>query len=102
MFLVLLRLIPAFPYNLINYAYGLSAMDYKTYILASAIGIIPGTFAFINIGDHMLDLSSPGFWTSLGLMALLLFMTAALGKLLFPNDAKIKINTNGEKIENEK
>ena len=99
LFLVLLRLIPAFPYNLINYAYGLSAMDYKTYILASAIGIIPGTFAFINIGDHMLDLSSPGFWTSLGLMALLLFMTAALGKLLFPNDAKIKINTNGEKNE---
>ena len=99
LFLVLLRLIPAFPYNLINYAYGLSAMDYKTYILASAIGIIPGTFAFINIGDHMLDLSSPGFWTSLGLMALLLFVTAALGKLLFPNDAKIKINTNGEKNE---
>ena len=97
LFLVLLRLIPAFPYNLINYAYGLSAMDYKTYILASAIGIIPGTCAFINIGDHMLDLSSPGFWTSLGLMALLLFVTAALGKLLFPNNAKIKINTNGEK-----
>ena len=91
------RLIPAFPYNLINYAYGLSAMDYKTYILASAIGIIPGTFAFINIGDHMLDLSSPGFWTSLGLMALLLFMTAALGKLLFPNDAKIKIIHEMEK-----
>jgi dedA family protein len=99
LFLVLLRLIPAFPYNLINYAYGLSAMDYKTYILASAIGIIPGTFAFINIGDHMLDLSSPGFWTSLGLMALLLFVTAALGKFLFPNNAKIKINTNGEKNE---
>lgn len=97
LFLVLLRLIPAFPYNLINYAYGLSAMDYKTYILASAIGIIPGTFAFINIGDHMLDLSSPGFWTSLGLMALLLFVTAALGKLLFPNEAKI--NMNGEKNE---
>ena len=47
----------------------------------------------------MLDLSSPGFWTSLGLMALLLFVTAALGKLLFPNGAKIKINTNGEKNE---
>ena len=99
LFLVLLRLIPAFPYNLINYAYGLSSMNYKTYILASVIGIIPGTFAFINIGDHMLDLSSPGFWISLGLMALLLFVTAALGKLLFPNDTKIKINMNGEKNE---
>lgn len=101
LFLVLLRLIPAFPYNLINYAYGLSSMDYKTYILASVIGIIPGTFAFISIGDHMLDPSSPGFWISLGLMGLLLFVTAALGKLLFPNDTKIKINTNGEKNETE-
>lgn len=101
LFLILLRLIPAAPYNLINYAYGLSSMDYKTYILASVIGIIPGTFAFINIGDHMLAPSSREFWLSLGLMALLLLVTAVLGKILFPNEAKIKTNVNGEKNETE-
>lgn len=91
MLLIILRLIPAVPYNLINYAFGLSSMSYSTYILASAIGIIPGTFAFINIGDKALDVTSPDFWIAIGLLVLLLVVTAALGKKLYPN------NKNGEK-----
>lgn len=83
--LIILRLIPAVPYNLINYAFGLSGMKYSAYILASAIGIIPGTFAFINIGDKALDMSSPDFWTAIGLLALLLAVTALLGKILYPD-----------------
>lgn len=83
--LIILRLIPAVPYNLINYAFGLSAMSYPTYILASAIGIIPGTLAFINIGDKALDVTSPGFLTAIGLLVLLLGTTAVLGKKLYPN-----------------
>ncbi len=78
--LVILRLIPAVPYNLINYAFGLSAMSYPVYILASAIGIIPGTLAFINIGDKALDVTSPDFWVAIGLLLLLLVVTAFLGK----------------------
>ena len=78
------RLIPAVPYNLINYAFGLTGMRYPAYILASALGIIPGTFAFINIGDKALDMSSPEFWIGIGLLGLLLAVTALLGKKLFP------------------
>lgn len=89
--LILLRLIPAVPYNLINYAFGLSAMKYSAYILASAIGIIPGTFAFINIGDKALDISGPDFWIAVGLLILLLAVTSLLGKKLYP-----KNNVNGE------
>ena len=85
LFLIILRLIPAVPYNLINYAFGLTAMPYGTYILASAIGIIPGTFAFINIGDKVLDVASPDFWIAIGLLVLLLAVTGWLGKKLFPN-----------------
>ena len=85
LFLIILRLIPAVPYNLINYAFGLTAMPYGTYILASAIGIIPGTFAFINIGDKVLDVTSPDFWIAIGLLVLLLAVTGWLGKKLFPN-----------------
>ena len=87
--LIVLRLIPAVPYNLINYAFGLTAMSFRTYILASAIGIIPGTLAFINIGDKALDISSPEFWIGIGFLGLLLAVTAFLGKKLFPkNDTK--------------
>ena len=69
--LVILRLIPAVPYNLINYAFGLSAMPFRTYLLPSAIGIIPGTLAFINIGDKALDITSPDFWIAIGLLGML-------------------------------
>ena len=86
LFLIILRLIPAVPYNLINYAFGLTGMSYGTYILASSIGIIPGTFAFINIGDKVLDVTSPDFWIAIGLLALLLAVTTLLGKKLFPNN----------------
>ena len=82
--LVILRLIPAVPYNLINYAFGLTAMSYRTYILASAIGIVPGTLAFINIGDKALDITSPDFWIAIGLLGALLAVTALLSKKLFP------------------
>ena len=83
LFLVILRLIPAVPYNLINYAFGLTGMKWRTYILASAIGIIPGTFAFINIGDKALDVTSPDFWIAIGLLVLLLMVTTVLGKVLY-------------------
>ena len=82
--LVVLRLIPAVPYNLINYTFGLTSMPLGTYLAASAIGIIPGTVVFINIGDKALDPASPGFWLALGLLALLLAGTAWLGRRLFP------------------
>ena len=84
--LIVLRLIPAVPYNLINYAFGLTAMSYRTYILGSAIGIIPGTLAFINIGDKALDVTSPDFWIAIGLLLLLLAVTGLLSKKIFPKD----------------
>lgn len=82
--LVILRLIPAVPYNLINYTFGLTSMSLGTYLAASSIGIIPGTVVFINIGDKALDPASPDFWLALCLLALLLAGTAWLGRRLFP------------------
>lgn len=82
--LIVLRLIPAVPYNLINYGFGLSSISFGSYILASALGIVPGTLVFINIGDKALDPASPGFWLALGLLGLLLAVTALLGHRLFP------------------
>lgn len=88
--LVILRLIPAVPYNLINYAFGLTSMSYRTYIIGSAIGIIPGTLAFINIGDKALDVTSPDFWIAIGLLALLLVVTGFLGKKCFPQNTEME------------
>ena len=82
--LIILRLIPAVPYNLINYTFGLTGISFSSYLLASAIGIIPGTFAFINIGNKTLEAGSPSFWIAIGLLVLLLVVTGLLGKKLFP------------------
>lgn len=88
--LIILRLIPAVPYNLINYAFGLTAMPWRTYIMGSAIGIIPGTLAFINIGDKAMDVTSPEFWTAIGLLMLLLLVTGFLGKKCFPQNSEME------------
>ena len=45
----LLRLSPAFPYNLLNYALGLTSVRLRDYALAS-FGMLPGTFLYVYYG----------------------------------------------------
>jgi uncharacterized membrane protein YdjX (TVP38/TMEM64 family) len=44
--LLILRLVPLFPFNALNYGCGLTAIRARDYILATAIGILPGTFIY--------------------------------------------------------
>jgi uncharacterized membrane protein YdjX (TVP38/TMEM64 family) len=46
----LLRLSPVIPFNLSNYFYGLTAVRFWPYVLASWIGMMPGTFLYVYIG----------------------------------------------------
>src|SRR6266487_4311238 len=46
----LLRLSPVIPFNLSNYFYGLTGVKFWRYVLASWIGMIPGTFLYVYIG----------------------------------------------------
>ena len=46
----LLRLSPVIPFNLSNYFYGLTGVKFLPYVLASWIGMMPGTFLYIYIG----------------------------------------------------
>jgi uncharacterized membrane protein YdjX (TVP38/TMEM64 family) len=47
---LLTRLSPVFPFNLLNYAYGVTGVSLKDYVLAS-IGMIPGTILYVYIGS---------------------------------------------------
>ena len=96
--LIILRLIPAVPYNLINYSFGLTEMSFRSYLLASILGIIPGTLAFINIGDKVLDVTSASFWLAIALLLLLLAVTTMLGKKLLPSST----NNDKESENNDK
>lgn len=48
---LLTRLAPVFPFNLLNYAYGLTSVKAWQYILASWIGMLPGTVMFVYLGS---------------------------------------------------
>jgi len=47
---LLTRLSPVFPFNLLNYAYGLTKVPFWKYVLASWIGMLPGTLMYVYIG----------------------------------------------------
>src|SRR5437899_13058852 len=46
----LLRLSPVIPFNLSNYFYGLTGVRFWPYVVASWIGMMPGTFLYVYIG----------------------------------------------------
>lgn len=53
--LMFTRLVPLFPFNLQNYAYGLTKIKFFTYILVSAIFMLPGTIAYVQIGGALVS-----------------------------------------------
>jgi uncharacterized membrane protein YdjX (TVP38/TMEM64 family) len=55
---LLTRLSPALPFNLLNYAFGLTAVSFKTYILASWIGMLPGTLMYVYLGSAAKSLAT--------------------------------------------
>jgi uncharacterized membrane protein YdjX (TVP38/TMEM64 family) len=54
----LTRLSPVFPFNLLNYAFGLTKVSFRDYFLASWIGMIPGTLMYVYIGSVAGDLTT--------------------------------------------
>jgi len=56
----LTRLSPIFPFNLLNYAYGLTKVSLRDYFFASWIGMIPGTIMYVYIGSLAGDLTRLG------------------------------------------
>ena len=45
------RLIPLFPWDLVNYGSGICGIRYRDYILATFLGTIPGSFTYNLIGS---------------------------------------------------
>ena len=78
-YLMTLRLIPLFPFFVVNLVSGLTRMNVGAYVAATAIGIIPGSFVYAYAGrqlgaiNSLKDIASPGVigaFVLLGLLAL--------------------------------
>jgi uncharacterized membrane protein YdjX (TVP38/TMEM64 family) len=73
-YLMTLRLIPIFPFFIVNLVSGLTRVKVGTYVLATALGIIPGSFVYANAGRQLGSINSLGEIASprvLGAFALL-------------------------------
>jgi uncharacterized membrane protein YdjX (TVP38/TMEM64 family) len=78
-YLLFLRLVPLFPFFLINLAAGLTRLPLRTFVVGTMLGIIPGGFVYVNAGaslssiDSLSGIASPrilGSFALLGLFAL--------------------------------
>ena len=49
-FVAFVRLVPLFPFNLLNYALGLTRIRFSHYLLATYICMLPGAFAYTYLG----------------------------------------------------
>lgn len=76
--LLVLRLIPAVPFNVLNFGPGLTAMRWKAYAGATALGIIPGTAVYTLFADALLQGSQEASRTAFGRVLLAGVLLAAL------------------------
>lgn len=78
----LLRLLPIAPYNVINYLSGLTEISFLRYSLATFLGIFPGTFVFLNVGDKAINVYSIEFLIAiLGFLLLTVFSIILIKKV---------------------
>ena len=64
----LTRLSPAFPFTLLNYFLGLTAVRTDAYVLANLLGMLPGTFLYVYIGAAARDALTGQMAGSAGLL----------------------------------
>lgn len=57
--MVSLRLIPAVPFSVMNYAAALSGVRFPPYLLGTVLGVLPGTVAVVVLGDAAVGGSPP-------------------------------------------
>jgi uncharacterized membrane protein YdjX (TVP38/TMEM64 family) len=57
-YLLFLRLVPVFPFFLINLGAGLTSIPFRTFFIGTMIGIIPGSFVYCNAGASLATINS--------------------------------------------
>jgi len=76
-YILVLRLVPLFPFFLVNIAMGASQVSWKMFMLGTLLGKLPATWVYANAGSHLAslrslsDITSPGMMGALTLLGLL-------------------------------
>jgi uncharacterized membrane protein YdjX (TVP38/TMEM64 family) len=92
-YLLVLRLVPAFPFFVVNLAAAVLGVPFMTYVVATALGIAPATFVFASFGSglgqifdrgeepSLSGVLTPGIMFGLIGLALLALIPVAIKKL---------------------
>lgn len=90
-YILVLRLVPLFPFFLVNIAMGASQVSWKMFMLGTLLGKLPATWVYANAGSHLVSLRSLSDITSPGMMgALTLLGLLALTPVIYKQRQKSK------------
>jgi uncharacterized membrane protein YdjX (TVP38/TMEM64 family) len=81
-YLLVLRLVPVFPFWLVNLVPAFCGVSLRTYALATLIGIIPGSFVFVSVGSGLGALLDRGETPDLKIIFQWKFLLPILGLAL--------------------
>ena len=86
-YLLFLRLVPVFPFFLINLAAGLTRLPLRTFVIGTMLGIIPGGFVYCNAGASLAtvttlgEVATPRVLGSIALLGLFALVPVIYGKI---------------------
>ncbi|ABS61926.1 SNARE associated Golgi protein [Parvibaculum lavamentivorans DS-1] len=77
-YMLVLRLVPLFPFFLVNLAPAFLGVPLRTYVVATFLGILPGTFVYASLGNGLGAIFDAGRDPDLGLI----FQPQVIGPIL--------------------
>ncbi|MBW3111287.1 TVP38/TMEM64 family protein [Bacillus sp. MCCB 382] len=83
-YVLLLRLVPFLNFDLISYLAGMGKVRYLPFILATAIGILPGTFGYVFLGSSLVGEDRTKLY-----FALAFFLVMIIVPLIFKKKMKV-------------
>lgn len=88
------RLIPLFPFNLLNYGFGLTRVSFKTYVFWSWLCMIPGSILFVVGGDVFTQFIKYGkiSWELITIIVIFSVILAFIGRYSYQELKKSKRN----------
>lgn len=86
-YMLFLRLVPVFPFWLVNLAPALTSLRLRTFVVATAVGVIPGSFVYCYLGERLQTLRSlsdvyrdPRWLVGIGMLAVMSLVPVAWRK----------------------
>ncbi len=96
LYVLYLRAIPIFPFNVVNYVPGLSSISYPKYALATFIGMLPGSAVYVYLSYTAADVQSNPWGLVISIAVLIVFtvLTMLISKKKKKQEALEDVSSN--------